>query len=45
MTLKRPWAVVAAYRRLAMRFGYRRNHLDAFGDLVQPAQHMASSSG
>ena len=37
VTLKRPWTIVAVYRRLAMRFGYRRNtnHMDAFGDIVQ----------
>jgi hypothetical protein len=38
VTLKRPRTIVALYRRLTMRFGYRRskNHLDAFGDIVQP---------
>jgi hypothetical protein len=35
--LRRPAAIVAAYHKLAMRFGFRKNHLDAFGDLVPPA--------
>ena len=36
VTLKRPWAIIAMYHRLAMRTGFRRNHLGGFGMLVQP---------
>ncbi|MGA2742044.1 MAG: hypothetical protein ABSG65_31965 [Bryobacteraceae bacterium] len=42
LKLKRPPAIVSMYRRLRMRLGYRRNHLDAFGVLVHP---VTSGSG
>jgi hypothetical protein len=42
VVLKRPWAIISMYHRLAMRTGFHRRHLGGFGTLVQPG---ATGSG